>query len=70
MEHWLNDLPLPSIDKRGADSVETIHAIARRNDVESMKKLLDFDLNQKDDRDDYGYTALHMCSIYGKPQGG
>jgi len=63
MEHWLNDLPLPSVDIQKAD---TIHAIARRNDVNTMLQLLEMDPGQILDTNDSGFTALHICAIYGK----
>ena len=62
MEHWLNDLPLPNVDLTGLD---TIHSLARRNDVEAIIKLLAADPYSVNDRDDQGYTPLHICAIHG-----
>jgi len=62
MEHWLNDLALPSVDLTGVD---TIHSFAQSNDVEAIIELLELDPHAVNDRNDQGFTPLHICATHG-----
>jgi len=46
-------------------STETLHSAARQNDASRVGELLAADPSMKDDRDDNGLTALHICATSG-----
>ena len=40
LEHWLNDSPLPGLAESDLDIFQSVHDVARKNDVDKLQRII------------------------------